>query len=288
MLDAYLVGCTERTTVYRQHAQFVSDYQFWGHWAHKRRDVQGRIYYLSPEVVLGNTQERRIDPGRLRRLFRLRQLTRLVRQPGHIRPHHFGLYIDPGLWGQTVEVLIYDDAVRIEQAAHLLVSYPCVYDPRQRRVTAVDAQGRQQYRQVQAIQLMLFTLGLVRSVWRMPLYRRVQRPQRALAALQPNLFDPLQIKRGSWPLLILMAKSEIHSIHVWCTVEHLVCQRAGRREHDVAISITFGEIESTGTSTRGMEGLSPWNCAVFPTLLWTGKHCEISKLPRFTKYGQEP
>jgi hypothetical protein len=67
-----------------------------------------------------------------------------------------------------VEVLIYNETVRIEQADHLLVSYPCVYDPRQRRITAVDALGRQQYRQV-------------------------QRPQWALATLQPNLFDLLQI-----------------------------------------------------------------------------------------------
>lgn len=194
MLDAYLVGCTERTTVYQQHARFMQDYQFWAHWAHKRRDAQGRIYYLSPEVVLGSAQGRPIDPGHLRHLFRLRQLTRLVRQPGQIRLHHFGLYVDPGLWGQTVEVLIYDEAIRIEQGDHLLVSYPCVYDPRQRRITAVDAHGRQQYRHVQAIQLMLFTLGLIRLVWRMPLYRRGLRPQRVLTALQPNLFDSLQDK----------------------------------------------------------------------------------------------
>jgi hypothetical protein len=154
MLDAYVLGCTERTTVYRQHAQFVHDDQFWGHWAHKHRDAQGRIYYLSPEVVLGSTTGRTIDPGRLRRLCRLRQLTRLVRQPGHIRLHHFGLSVDPGLWGQTVEVLIDDEAVRIEQADHLLVSYPCVYDPRQRRTTAVDGSGRQQYRHVQVVQFM--------------------------------------------------------------------------------------------------------------------------------------
>jgi hypothetical protein len=44
MLDAYLVGCGERERVYQQHAQFVYDNQFWGHWAHKRRDAQGRIY----------------------------------------------------------------------------------------------------------------------------------------------------------------------------------------------------------------------------------------------------
>jgi hypothetical protein len=36
-----------------------------------------------------------------------------------------------------------------------LVSYPCVYDTRQRRITAVDGTGRQHYRQVQILQLML-------------------------------------------------------------------------------------------------------------------------------------
>jgi transposase InsO family protein len=76
MLDAYVMGGTDRELVYRQHAQFVQDYQFWGHWAHKRTDAQGRIYYLSPEVILGNARGRAVEPARLRRVFRLRQLTR--------------------------------------------------------------------------------------------------------------------------------------------------------------------------------------------------------------------
>jgi hypothetical protein len=67
-------------------------------------------------------------------------------------------------------VLIYDEAMRIEPGDHLLVSYPCVYDLRQRRITAVDVRGRQQYRHVQVIQLMLWALELARAVWRMPLF----------------------------------------------------------------------------------------------------------------------
>src|SRR5262249_58500184 len=79
MLDAYVVGCTEREHVYRQHAQFVQDYQFWGHWAHKRTDAQGRIYSVSPEVILGQTRGRAVDAVRLRRGFPLPQLTPPVR-----------------------------------------------------------------------------------------------------------------------------------------------------------------------------------------------------------------
>jgi transposase InsO family protein len=190
MLDAYVVGCTEREHVYRQHAQFVQDYQFWGHWAHKRQDAQGRVYSLSPEVILGQARGRALAPIRLRRALRLRQLTRTVRQHGQIRPHNFGLYVDQGLWGHTVAVLVYDAMVRIEQAEQLVVSYPCVYDTRQQRVIEIDASGRQQYVQVPVMQLVLGTLALVHTVWRMPLYHRTPGSQRALAARQISLLPP--------------------------------------------------------------------------------------------------
>jgi len=188
MLDAYVVGCTERAHVYAQHAQFVQDYQFWGHWAHKRQDAQGRVSYLSPEVMLGQATGRIIDPIRLRRALRLRQLTRTVRQYGQIRLHNFGLYVAPGLWGHRVEVLVYDDMVRIEQAEQVVVSYPCVYDPRQRRITELDASGRQQYVEVPVIQLVFFALALVQTVWRMPLYHRMPAPRQARAELQMHLW----------------------------------------------------------------------------------------------------
>jgi transposase InsO family protein len=189
MLDAYVVGCTERAQVYRQHAQFVRDYQFWGHWAHKRTDAQGRIYYLSPEVILGQATGRAVDPVRLRRVFRLRQLTRQVRQYGQIRLHNFGLYVDGALWAQSVEVLIYDDALRIEHTEQLIVLYPCLYDPTQRRMITVDAQGRQQYHHFPMVQLALFTLELLRVVWKMPAYRRSPLSRRLLQAQQGSLFE---------------------------------------------------------------------------------------------------
>ena len=97
--------------------------------------------------------------------------------------------MDRGLSAQTVKVFIYDEAMRIEQAEHLLVSYPCVYDTRQRRITAVDGTGRQQYHRVQVVQLMLWALELVRTVWCMPAYRRAPRPRTALHAPQVGLLD---------------------------------------------------------------------------------------------------
>jgi hypothetical protein len=167
----------------------VADYQFWGHWAHQRTDAQGRIFYVSPEVILGQAHGRAIESTRLQRVFRLRQRTRTVRQYGQIRLHNFGLYIDRGLWEQTVEVLIYDEALRIEQAEHLLVSYPCVYDTVRRRITTIDGQGRQHYRQAQVLQLALVSVELMRSVWRMPPYQRGRWPRGRLHTLQASLFE---------------------------------------------------------------------------------------------------
>jgi hypothetical protein len=143
----------------------------------------------SSEVSLGSAHGRMIDPSRLRRLFRLRQLARVVRPPGHIRLHHFGLDVDPGRWGQAVEVLLDDDAVRIEPADHRLVSYPCVDDPRQRRMTAVDGTGRQSDRQVQVMPWMCWALERVRTVWRLPRYRRASWLTRARPVSHMHLFD---------------------------------------------------------------------------------------------------
>jgi hypothetical protein len=39
-----------------------------------------------------------------------------------MRRHHFGRSVDGGLWGQTAQVLIDAEAVRLEPAEHLLVS----------------------------------------------------------------------------------------------------------------------------------------------------------------------
>jgi hypothetical protein len=187
MLAADVVGCTARERVYHQHAPFVQDDQFWGHWAHTRRDTPGRVYSLAPEVMLGQAMGQVLDPTHLRRVFRLRELTRTVRRHGQIRLHNFGLYVERGLWGHTVEVVVYDEMVRIEQAAPQVVSSPCVYDTRQRRVTAVDASGRQPYLEVPVIQLVVCTRALVRTVWRLPRSRRRRASRHALSAPQMRL-----------------------------------------------------------------------------------------------------
>jgi hypothetical protein len=51
---------------------------------------------------------------------------------------------------------------------------------------------------------------------------------------------------------------------------------------------TFGEVESVGPSTRKMARAALRNSAIFSALSWRGTRGKTSKLPRFTKIGQEP
>jgi hypothetical protein len=93
-----------------------------------------------------------------------------------------------------VEVLIYDDALRIEREDQLIVSYPWVYDARQRRITSVDEKGRQQYRRFRILPLKLFTLGMVRWVWNLPHARPSRGLRSGFQRLQLNLFERFQDK----------------------------------------------------------------------------------------------
>ena len=77
----------------------------------------------------------------------------------------------------------------LEQAEHLIVLYPCLYDPTQRRLITVDAQGRQQYRHFPMLQLALFTLERLRVVWKMLPYRRSPWSRRLLQVQQGSLFE---------------------------------------------------------------------------------------------------
>ena len=137
------MGGPPQAAVDRQHAPCVQDDQCWGPWAHQRTEAQGRSSSLAPEVSLGQTRGRAIAPVRRRRGFRLRQLTRQVREDGQRRRHTCGVYGAQARWPQTVEGVIEDDAGRIEHAEPLIVVSLCLSDATQRRIITVEAHGQQ-------------------------------------------------------------------------------------------------------------------------------------------------
>jgi hypothetical protein len=75
----------------------------------------------------------------------------------------------------------------------------------------------------------------------------VLRPLRHASALRSGCGTERWCASHTWPRdpgsprVIRMTKSEIRAIHAWQANENLVCQRAGRRENDFAISIKSAE-----------------------------------------------
>jgi hypothetical protein len=76
----------------------------------------------------------------------------------------------------------------MEQGEHVVVSSPCLSAPRQRRISDVQAHGRQQYCQIPVMQLVLWTLALAHTVWRLPRYRRIAAPRSVLLTQQITLW----------------------------------------------------------------------------------------------------
>jgi hypothetical protein len=93
-----------------------------------------------------------------------------------------------------VEVLIYDEALRIEQADHLLVSYPCVYDAVRRRIATINGQGRQLYHQVQGLQLALISVELMRQSGECPCTNRADGIEEDSTPSRPASLNILHIK----------------------------------------------------------------------------------------------
>jgi hypothetical protein len=82
-----------------------------------------------------------------------------------------------------------DRIIAHHNAEHLLVSYPCIYDTTRRRITAVAEHGRQPYHSFPMLQLMLWALEIVHTVWRMPPYRWAQGSRQGFRTRQLTLFD---------------------------------------------------------------------------------------------------
>ena len=93
---------------------------------------------------------------------------------------------------------------------------------------------------------------------------------------------------GSWPLLILMAKSEIRIIHVWWTVENLVFQHTGGRENDFASSIAFGECQVIAQTVARRLLVPPLITRGFEVAILRALAAILLQLTWSTKIGQEP
>ena len=56
LLDSYAKASVDLKDIQRQHGRFIDEYNISGHWHHKAYTEDGRIYYKSPQTILGLTE----------------------------------------------------------------------------------------------------------------------------------------------------------------------------------------------------------------------------------------
>ena len=107
LLDSYVKASDDLKDIQRQHEQFIDKYNHSGHWHHKAYTEDGRIYYQSPQTILGSAKGDVFTSEELSKTFAFKHYQRIVSLKGQIRILGYILYVDEGLADKTVDVYIY-------------------------------------------------------------------------------------------------------------------------------------------------------------------------------------
>jgi putative transposase len=171
LLDSYVEACMDLKGIQWQHERFVGEYNLSGHWHHKSYTEDGRIYYKSPQAVLGEARGKTFTPQELSRFVAFKHHGRVVNGKGQIRVSGYILYVDEGLVGESVDVYVYPECLQIEYDSQVVVEYECYCDTPTKRLKSVGPQIVF-WRPSVSPQLFLFSRELYRIVVFLALRRR--------------------------------------------------------------------------------------------------------------------
>lgn len=87
------------------HDEWVVNYNYQSHWAHRNRDDDRR----SPSEVLGWVSGREIAPEELHRVFYRTRFGRVLDKLGYVRFRHWRVYGERGLAGDHAAVWLYGE-----------------------------------------------------------------------------------------------------------------------------------------------------------------------------------
>lgn len=178
LLDSYVAVCVDLKGIQQQHGRFIEEYNHSGHWHHKAYTEDGRIYYKSPQAVLGEARGETLTPRELSRVFAFKHHRRVVSGKGQIRVLGYILYVDEGLVGESVDVYIYPECLQIEYAKQVTVEYECHYDIPTKQLKSVGPR-MVFWRSSVSQQLFMFNHELYRIVVFLALRRRLIKNDRA-------------------------------------------------------------------------------------------------------------
>ncbi len=125
MADWHFAKAETWDELLRVHDQWVVDFNFQSHWAHRQRE-DGR---QSPADVLGWVCGKQYEPEELDRIFRATRFGRSVDRLGYARFRHFRVYAEEGLSGERAAVWLYGENLTLEYADDKLATYKVRYQP---------------------------------------------------------------------------------------------------------------------------------------------------------------
>jgi len=120
------------------HDQWVAEYNYQDHWAHRKRDDGER----SPAQILGWVRGRVFREHELQRVFYATRSGRTLDRAGYVRFRRWRLYAERGLRGEAVAVWLYGERLTLAFSDEPLAQYTVTYQPDKRHLKAVTAARR--------------------------------------------------------------------------------------------------------------------------------------------------
>ncbi len=115
------------------HDQWLANYNYQDHWAHRHRDEAMR----SPAAMLSWVHGRAFSPEELHRIFHATRFGRRVDRLGYVRFRHWRLYGEQGLRGEQLAVWLYGEHLTVAFADEPLAQYRVSYQPDKRHLKTV-------------------------------------------------------------------------------------------------------------------------------------------------------
>jgi transposase len=134
MADWHFARATTWTELVTAHDQWMADFNYQPHWAHRERDDNRH----SPAEVLSWVRGRAIDEDALRRIFQTTRFVRHLDRGGYVQFRHWRVYAEQGLAGQAAMLWLSAEDLTISYADQALAHYTVVTAADQRTITQIS------------------------------------------------------------------------------------------------------------------------------------------------------
>lgn len=124
MVDWHYSKAETWTELVASHDQFVADYNYQVHWAHRDRQDDRH----SPAEVLGWVQGAQRDPAELHRIFYATRFGRKLDKLGYVRFRHWRIYGEHGLMEKQAALWLYRETLLLEFSDEPLAQYSVAYE----------------------------------------------------------------------------------------------------------------------------------------------------------------